>query len=85
MPREWKNEDSEVHSEVHIIHMLSGRLEDSQETIAHRGRSHSHNKQAFLYPKKVSPKPKSPGRKVFEDFTAGNETSMKSRINHKSD
>jgi hypothetical protein len=73
-----------VHSEVHIIHMLAGKFEDSQETIVHRARSRVHT-ETSLYPKKTSPKPKSPGRRVLEDFTAANESARKSRINHKND
>lgn len=65
--------------------MLTGKLEDSRETVIHRGRSRSQNKDIFLYPKKTSPKPKTPGKKVLEDFSAINDSHRKSKINNKND
>lgn len=44
LPRDWKNDVSEVRSEVHIIRLLTEKLEDSQETVVHKGRSRSQNK-----------------------------------------
>jgi hypothetical protein len=65
--------------------MLADRLEDSNETVALRGRSQSRSKQAFLYLKKTSPKAKSPGKKVLEDFTGISDSNRKSRVNNKND
>lgn len=67
IPREWKDDVSEIHSEVQAIRMRTSDLCDSRETVPNRGKSKSksNDKGQFLYPTNASPKPKSPGRKVF--------------------